>query len=149
VNGPLTGIDIRIIVEKDSNVVSGGNAGVAFFGVRDSFVKDITGDGKQEYVFIGEDNYQHIRIWRIAADCTVVPIRFREGGDTVESVPGREIVLEPSRSHNDYAIHTRLSAPTVENGKDVWEVDEKVYSWDKQDLVFKLVKNSTWFKRAD
>ncbi len=146
----LQTIDLRIIVERHSQVVSSEVQGFRMVvGLRQAFIKDINGDGAHDYVFVDEDNYKHIRVWSVQPDCTVKPIRFKEDHDLSTSVPGRELFLQQDRSGSGYSVHTRMFDPIIKNGRDYWEVTETVYTWDKEEAVYKKVKESTRIKRAD
>jgi hypothetical protein len=146
---PLTGIDMRVIAEKDNKVFSNELAGLLFFGLRKTLIKDINNDEKLDYVFIGEDTYQHIYLWTVDHDCAVKPLYFEEDGDLMQSVPGRDVFLRRDKSGRGYTIHTRLFVPIIENGKDYWQVTERVYRWDRRESVYKMVEKLSWLKGAD
>lgn len=108
--GPLTVIDLRIIVARGSKIVSSENADVSFFGVREALGTDINGDGKQDYVFIGEDGSKSIFVWTVEPDCAVKPILFQFKDDhrpvTERYVSGRALFLRPDKSTGGYTVHT-------------------------------------------
>jgi len=145
----LDRLGVRIIVERDSQVISNEVDGIAYFGLHEAFVRDINGDGRQDFVVMGNDNYVNIHIWTLEPECIVKKIPFKEDDEVTSSVPGREVVLKPNKPGRGYAIHTRLSVPTVENGKDYWQVTERVYKWEDQESAYRMVKKFNWLKSAE
>ncbi|MEK6302573.1 MAG: hypothetical protein AABO41_17820 [Acidobacteriota bacterium] len=149
----LTGIDVRIIVKKDSKIVSNERAGFSFFGFREPLKKDINRDGKMDYVFVGQDNSNSICIWTLEPDCTVKPIlfEFKEEGTPIRErcVSGRELFLKPDKQSGSEDVHIRWSESYVENGRPYWRIAEDVYKWDSRDGVYRKAGVSSWLKRAD
>ncbi|MEK6410971.1 MAG: hypothetical protein AABN34_28960 [Acidobacteriota bacterium] len=149
----LAGIDLRIIVERDLRVVSNELAGLSLFGVREAFVTDINGDGKQDYVFIGEDNSKFIYVWTLERNCVVKPILFQFKDDnrsvTERYVSGRGLFLRADKSTGGYTVHTRSFEPHIKNGTFYWKITESVYKWERRQSLFKKVKESTWLEKSD
>lgn len=150
---PLTAIDVKIIVARDSNVVSSDNAGLSFFGVGAAFLTDINGDGMQDYVFIGEDNSKFIYIWTVEPNCAVKPVLFEFEDNnrpvTERSVSGRELFLRTDKSTGGSTVHTRSSAPYIENGAFYWRKTESVYKWQRQESHYRRVKQFTWLEKSE
>ena len=149
----LARIDFRIIVERDFRVVSNDLAGLSLFGVREAFVTDVNGDGKQDYVLIGEDNSKFIYVWTVERNCGVKPMLFEfEDANrpvTERSVSGRELFLRPDRSTGGNTIHTRSSEPHIEHGTFYWRITESVYKWERQRSLYKRVKQSTRLEKSE
>ena len=148
---PLTVIDVRIILARNSEVVSSENVGLSFFGVREALVTDINGDGNPDYVFIGEDNSKFIYVWTVEPNCGIKPMlfEFEDRPVTESSVSGREVFLRPDRSTGGYTIHTRSYEPHIELGTFYWRITESVYKWEKQRSLFKRLKQSTRLEKAE
>ena len=150
---PLTVIDMRIIVARGSKIVSGENAALSFFGVREAFVTDINGDGKQDYVFIGEDNSKFLYVWTVEPNCAVKPMLFEfedANRPVIEKfVSGRELFLRPDTSTGGNTIHTRSSEPHIEHGTFYWRISESIYKWERQRSLYKRVKQSTRLEKSE
>lgn len=150
---PLTATDVRIIVEKDSKVISSENAALTFFGVREAFVTDINGDGNRDYVFVGEDNSKFIYVWTVEANCTVKPMLFQFEEDrrpvTERYVSGGDVFLTPDKATGGYTVHTRSSEPYVEKGTFFWRITESVYQWQSQQKLYKRVTRNSWLEKDE
>lgn len=146
----LDAIDVRIIVERNSQVISNESEKKAFFGVAAAYLKDINNDQRQEYVFIGDDNSKHLYVWTADTDCTVTSILFESEVEkektTDKSVSGKELFLGLDKRRRTYDIHTRSSEPYIKNGVFYWSVTESVYVWQKRERLYKKARE---FSRRD
>lgn len=145
----LDAIDLRIIVEKNSEVISNKNEEMTFFGVAQAFTDDINKDGRPDFIFLANDNYAHIYLWSVEKECNVTQLSFSEDGKLMRSVPGREILLKRDSSNGGYAIHARLMVPITKKEKDYWQVTESIYKWDLNEKVYNMVERFDRLERAE
>lgn len=149
----LTGIDVRIVIEENSKIISNEACGFSFAGFQDPFEKDINRDGNQEVVFVGIDNSKHVYLWTLNPDCSVKPIlfEFEEEGSLIRenSVSGRELFLRTDPQNGNENVHTRWSEPYFENGKTQWRVTEDVYKWDSREELYRRAGKSRWLRPGD
>jgi len=139
-NFALDCIDLRIIIEKGSVIAYNELVGFSFIGLGESFIKDVNGDGKEDYIFIYESGYKHIRCWKVEADCSVHAIRFKEQDGYSTSVPGRVLLLKPDKGQGGFNIYAQMFQALKGYGEAYWEITEKVYEWDAQEDAFEIVR---------
>ncbi len=144
---PLTTIGLRVIIEKlGSGVISNNLEGSLSLGVKETFVKDINRDKKQDYIMIFSDMSDEIYIWTLDG-CTVKHINFKEDDNILTSVGAREVFLQLD-TDGTYTIHTREYEPITKHKRFYWEITEDIYRWNKKEFVFNRVDSFTWRKKT-
>jgi len=137
------GIDVRIVTEVGSRVVSNRSENLSFLSAEAAYTQDIYGGGQREYVFIGGDNSEHLYIWTINENCSPEKIAFEdEDGETSDEATGKEISLK-RQANGSYAVHTKMSEPIGTGAKDGWSVTETIYTWDASLKRYKMTKTIT------
>ncbi len=138
--GPVIEPGLRIVVTKDSEVISNTLIDEMNLSISGVFTRDMTGDGKKEYVLKDDESYEHIQIWRVGDDCTVKKIEFRDKDGQPDDIAARGLWLTRNRANGGYEIHAVYPEAITIKGKLYFEETVSTYRWDKRQTVYQKVK---------
>jgi hypothetical protein len=144
VRGPVIEPALRIIVTTGSDVVSNNLIEQRNLSITEAFTRDVTGDRKKEYVLMDSESYEHLQIWRVEEGCSVKQIEFKDLDNQPGGISARGLWLERTRDNRGYEIHAIYPEPITIKNKVYIEETLSTYKWDKQQMVYKKVKE---FKR--
>lgn len=138
----LTEVNLRIITETDSGIVSSGPERFGFFSLQEASTIDLNSDGRCDYLVIGQDNYKHLYAWTVTDNCAAESMLFEIGDKTqsLSSISARDLFVRTNQDGRALTVHTVESELMRKKENDFWQITETVYKWDKQKSVFKELK---------
>lgn len=132
--------NLRILLEKDNTVALNRLDQLSVYGV-ETAIRDVNGDGRKDLIVLGEDSYQHIRVYTLEPGCGFRQFMYEEirddGPIVSEYVSGRVILLKKGDHKGAYDIVAREYDFTPVGGKADWVETETVYKWDARREVYK------------